>query len=187
MKKYLFIDIRKSDEVYNRRFEKSSDYEVYNIPMNMVRFNVDMIKKHLEYFDEIYIVCYSSSRSRFIKEKYFSDEPKIKVSKNIQFENLKNGDNNVKFLNDTDGPVTELNVIVKQTSTFNLYNMMRIIQLVLGSLIILLGGYTYFQIRNSKGVNAVPLMVLLGFGLMAVYNGLTSTCTISMLLRDYLN
>lgn len=187
MKKYLFIDIRRSDEVYNRRFEKSNGYGVYNIPMNMIRFNVDMIKKHLEYFDEIYIVCYSSARSRFIKEKYFSNEPKIKVSNKIQFKNLKNGNNTIEFLNDVDGPVTKLNINVVQTSTFNLYNMMRIIQLVLGSMILFLGGYTYFQIRHSKNVNTIPLMILMAFGLMAVYNGVTATCSISILLRNYLN
>ena len=37
--KYLFIDIRKGDEVLTKRFGESDDYEVYNIPMNMIRFN----------------------------------------------------------------------------------------------------------------------------------------------------
>ena len=67
---------------------------------------------------------------------------------------------------------------------------MRIIQTFLGSLIILLGGYTYIQLRNEKilnRVNGFPLIVLLLFGSMAVYNGLTSTCSMSILLKDYLN
>ena len=55
MADYLFIDIRKSDEVYSRRFDKSYNYDVYYIPMYMIRFNVDMIKTHLKYKKEIYI------------------------------------------------------------------------------------------------------------------------------------
>ena len=59
--KYLFIDIRKSDEVYSKHFDQSQEYSFYNIPMNMIRFNADTIINHLEYFDEIYIVCQSAS------------------------------------------------------------------------------------------------------------------------------
>lgn len=51
--KYLFIDIRKSDEVYSKRFAYSEKYSVYNIPMNMIRFNDRQIVKHLEYVDVI--------------------------------------------------------------------------------------------------------------------------------------
>ena len=178
--KYLFIDIRKSDEVYSNRFDKSSQYDVYNIPMNMIRFNREMIVKHLEYIDEIYVVCHSAARSQFIKDKYFSEVSKIKVNKNLQFKNLKHGLNQVK-LNDA---VLDINIV--GSNSFNLYNMMRIIQVVLGTIILLLGGYTYYKVMN-KNVNRIPLLVLLAFGLMALFNGLTSTCTISIILRDYLN
>ena len=41
--KYLFIDIRKSDEVYSKHFDQSKDYSFYNIPMNMIRFNAQTI------------------------------------------------------------------------------------------------------------------------------------------------
>ena len=47
--KYLFIDIRKSDEVYSKHFDQSQEYSFYNIPMNMIRFNADTIINHLEY------------------------------------------------------------------------------------------------------------------------------------------
>lgn len=66
--KYLFSDIRKSDEVYSKRFAYSKKYSVYNIPMNMIRFNDRQIVKHLEYMDVIYLVCQSGSRSKFIKD-----------------------------------------------------------------------------------------------------------------------
>ena len=36
--KYLFIDIRKSDEVYSKHFDQHSQigHSFYNIPMNMI-------------------------------------------------------------------------------------------------------------------------------------------------------
>ena len=49
--KYLFIDIRKSDEVYAKHFGQSQDYSFYNIPMNMIRFNAQTIIKNLDYVD----------------------------------------------------------------------------------------------------------------------------------------
>ena len=85
MADYLFIDIRKSDEVYSRRFDKSYNYDVYYIPMYMIRFNVDMIKTHLKYKKEIYIVCNSASRSQFIKDKYFAKDRNVIVSNSLQF------------------------------------------------------------------------------------------------------
>jgi hypothetical protein len=36
-------------------------------------------------------------------------------------------------------------------------------------------------------MNILPLVVLGAFGGMALYNGLTSTCSLSILLEDYLN
>ena len=66
--KYLFIDIRKSDEVYSKHFAISKDYKYYNIPMEMIRFNKNTIKNNLEYVNEIYIVCQSGARSQYIKK-----------------------------------------------------------------------------------------------------------------------
>ena len=184
--KYLFIDIRKSDEVYRKRFAVSTKYSTYNIPMNMIRFNDKNIIKHLEYVDEIYIVCQSGSRSKFIKDKYFSDYENIKVSKNLQFIKLKIGMNNVNLSGNKNVDVT-----VVGNNQFNLYNITRIIQLMLGSLILLLAGYTYFNIikskKNAKYINSIPLLILILFGIMAIINGLTSTCTISNVFIDYLN
>ena len=67
---------------------------------------------------------------------------------------------------------------------------MRIIQTIMGIIMLSVGGYTYIQLRNEKllrKINILPLMVLILFGGMALYNGLTSTCSISLLLEDYLN
>ena len=183
--KYLFIDIRKSDEVYSKHFDQSQDYSFYNIPMNMIRFNAQTIINHLEYYDEIYIVCQSASRSQFIKDKYFSEYEKIKVSKNLQFVNLKHGLNTVT-LNEN----TSMKINIVGSNSFNFYNIMRILQTILGLLMILVGSYTYIQLRHEKllhKLNTIPLIILILFGTMVLYNGLTSTCSIYILLEDYLN
>ena len=183
--KYLFIDIRKSDEAYAKHFDQSEEYGFYNIPMNMIRFNAQTIINHLEYVDEIYIVCQSANRSQFIKDKYFNDYKRIKVSENLQFSNLNYGLNNVSLNEDTN---IKINIV--GSNSFNFYSVMRILQTIMGIIMILVGGYTYTQLRKEKllkKINVLPLIILVLFGIMALYNGLTSTCSLSILLKDYLN
>ena len=183
--KYLFIDIRKSDEVYSKHFSQSLEYGFYNIPMNMIRFNAETIIQHLEYVDEIYIVCQTAKRSQFIKNKYFKDYERIKVNEELQFSNLIHGSNTVS-LNKTD----EMKINIVGSNSFNFYNVMRIIQTVLGTIMISLGIYIYIQLRSEnclKKINILPLILLALVGSMALYNGITSTCSISTLLEDYLN
>ncbi len=183
--KYLFIDIRKSDEVYTKHFDQSEEYSFYNIPMNMIRFNAQTIIDHLEYVDEIFIVCQSSNRSQFIKDKYFNQYENIKVSKNLQFINLKHGLNTV-YLNEN----TDMKINIVGSNSFNFYNVMRITQTIMGIIMISIGSYMYIQLINKnllKKINSLPLIGLILFGIMVLYNGLTSTCSISILLEDYLN
>ena len=183
--KYLFIDIRKSDEVYSRHFDQSQEYSFYNIPMNMIRFNAKTIINHLEYFDEIYIVCQSASRSQFIKNKYFKNDKRIKVSETLQFSNLKYGLNYIS-LNEN----TNIRINIIGSNSFNFYSVMRIIQTIMGIIMLSVGIYIYIQLCKEKllkKINILPLIVLVLFGIMAIYNGLTSTCSISILLEDYLN
>ena len=183
--KYLFIDIRKSDEVYSKHFDQSQEYSFYNIPMNMIRFNAQTIIDHLEYVDEIFIVCQSANRSQFIKNKYFNDYKRIKVNKNLQFINLEHGLNTV-YVNEN----TNMKINIIGSNSFNFYNVMRIIQTIMGIIMISLAGYMYIQLRNAnllKKINSIPLIILMLFGSMVLYNGLTSTCSISILLEDYLN
>jgi hypothetical protein len=183
--KYLFIDIRKSDEVYSRHFDQSQEYSFYNIPMNMIRFNAETIINHLEYVDEIYIVCESAKRSQFIKDKYFNDYKRIKVSQTLQFSHLNYGSNNVSLNKNTD-----IRVNIIGSNSFNFYSVMRIIQTIMGIIMLSIGIYIYMQLQKAnllKKINILPLIVLVLFGIMALYNGLTSTCSISILLEDYLN
>jgi len=182
--KFLFIDIRKSDEAYSKHFDQSQEYSFYNIPMNMIRFNAQTIINHLDYFDEIYIVCQSANRSQFIKNKYFINNKNIKVSENLQFSNLKYGSNNVSLNN----IVMRINIV--GSNSFNFYSVMRIIQTIMGIIMLTVGIYIYLQLNNKnvlKKINSIPLIILVLFGSMALYNGLTSTCSISIILQDYLN
>lgn len=179
--KYLIIDIRKSDEVYNKHLVSSNEYNFYNIPMNMIRFNKDNIIKHLEYIDKIYIVCYSGTRSKYIKDKYFYDYKNIIVNNNLQFSNFNYGKNKIKINNEE-----HITLNVNGSNSFNLYSIMRITQLILGVLILLLAGYTYYLIKN-KNINKIPILILLLFGVNALINGITSTCTMSIILKNYLN
>lgn len=181
--KYIFIDIRKSDEVYAKHFDQSQEYSFYNIPMNMIRFNAETIIHHLDYVDEIYIVCQSSKRSQFIKHKYFHEYDKIKVNEHLQFSNLKHGVNHVSI-------GTDMKINIVGSNSFNFYNVMRLNQTILGIIMITLGIYIYLQLKNAnvlKKFNLVPLGVLVVIGSIALFNGLTSTCSLSMLLEDYLN
>jgi hypothetical protein len=151
----------------------------------MIRFNAQTIINHLEYVDEIYIVCQSASRSQFIKNKYFKDYNKIKVSQTLQFSNLNYGANNVTL---NDNTIMKINIV--GNNSFNFYNVMRITQTILGIVVLSIGTYIYMQLRKGnllKKINILPLIVLALFGSMAIYNGLTSTCSISILLEDYLN
>jgi len=183
--KYLFIDIRKSDEVYSKHFDQSQEFSFYNIPMNMIRFNAENIIKHLEYVDEIYIVCQSANRSQFIKDKYFNDYNRIRVNQKLQFSTLKYGPNSVSIDGNTD---MKINIV--GSNSFNFYSVMRIIQTIMGIIMLSVGIYMYIQLRKEnvlKKINISPLIILVAFGGMALYNGLTSTCSISVLLEDYLN
>jgi cytochrome b subunit of formate dehydrogenase len=83
-----------------------------------------------------------------------------------------------------------MKINVVGSNSFNFYNVMRIIQTITGIIMLFVGGYTYMQLSKFnllKKINTVPLIVLVLFGMMALYNGLTSTCSMSILLEDYLN
>jgi dolichyl-phosphate-mannose--protein O-mannosyl transferase len=143
----------------------------------MIRFNVEMIKQ-LNY-KEIYIICHSGKRSQFIKNKYFTNNNNIFVSESLQFQKLTFGINNNITLNNN--YTIDVNVI--GSNSFNIYSIMRITQIILGTLILIIGLYTLNKINSSS----IPLIILLFFGFNALINGLTSTCTISDIFVDYLN
>jgi hypothetical protein len=110
---------------------------------------------------------------------------RIKVNKNLQFSNLKYGSNNVSLDGNTD-----MIINVVGSNAFNFYSVMRIIQTIMGIIMLSVGIYIYIQLKKEKllkKINILSLIILILFGSMALYNGLTSTCSISILLEDYLN
>ena len=80
----------------------------------------------------------------------------------------------------------KMRINIVGSNAFNYYSVMRIIQTIMGLVMISVGLYTYLQISKKK-VNTIPLIILILFGIMALFNGLTSTCSISEILQDVLN
>lgn len=55
---------------------------------------------------------------------------------------------------------------------------------------LLIGLYIYIELKNKNllgKINKLPFIILILFGLMVLFNGLTSTCSLSILLKNYLN
>ena len=176
--KYILVDIRKSDEVFSKHFDGKKMTNFYNIPMNTIRFNVEGLESHLQYVEKIFIVCQSGARSQFIKDKYFKDNDKVIVDKALQFKNLNaKGENTITLSNGE-----KMTVFVNGSFAFNLYNLTRIIQLMLGSIIIMCSTLLWNNCSSKY-----PLIVLLLFGCMAVFNAITNTCTLSVVFKDLLN
>ena len=177
---YILIDIRNSDEVLAKHFDDSKMKNFYNIPMNMIRFNVEVILDHLKWVKNIYIVCNSGNRSRFIKEKYFSNEPRIVVDDLLQFNKIAEpGEYNYLLENNQ-----AINIWVNGSFKYNMYNITRLVQTVLGTIMILCSLYLW---KYGNCSTKIPIYILLGMGTMALINGLTNTCTMALLLRNVLN
>ena len=107
------------------------------------------------------------------------------MSEKLQFSNLKYGLNNISL-----NEITNIIINIIGSNLFNFYSVMRIIQTIMGIIMLSVGIYIYIQLCKEKllkKINILPLIVLALFGSMAIYNGLTSTCSISILLEDYLN
>ena len=178
--KNILIDIRASDEVLTKRFDDSKMTNFYNIPMNMIRFNRRVILNHLEYVDNIYLVCSTSRRSKIIKDKYFPNEDRIKVNKALSF----------KYLPDVKGMhIVELGdgivekVYLTGTFGFNLYNMTRFMQVFVGTVMLICGLF----LLKYKTVHFLIKTLLVGFGIVLLFSGITASCFMALLLQDYMN
>lgn len=178
----ILIDIRRDSEVFNKRIDTSkfTGAGIYVIPMHMIRFNKDTIIQHLKWVKEIYLVCDSGRRSAYIKNRYFRGIPAIKVVPELQFSKLKYGDNTVIIPN---GHTIKIPVI----GDTGIYSLTRIIQIMLGTVIGIAAVVALYNLDRKCVISRVALLVIVFFALMALFNGITDTCTISMLLRDYLN
>jgi hypothetical protein len=118
-----------------------------------------------------------SETFKFYKEKVNN----IFVIDSFQFDKLTYGINKVILNNNT------IDVNIVGSNSYNVYSIMRITQIILGTLILLAGSYTLYSIKDYQNINIIPLIILLFFGFNALVNGLTSTCSISEIFVDYLN
>jgi rhodanese-related sulfurtransferase len=196
-KQYILIDIRSDAEVYNKHIDTTTpmkfmtpgvEYSVYMIPMNMIRFNRENIINHLQWVDKIFIVCNSGRRSKFIKDKYFADQPNIIYDNHLQFNYFKEAANIISV--QVDGETISFNIPVAYATDNRIYSITRLVQIMLGIVIILTTLGTIYQLGGIKtrGGNIIwGLGIVLAFGIMALYNGLYGTCTMSLILEDYLN
>lgn len=148
--------------------------------MNMIRFNRDTIVQHLKWVKEIYLVCDTGRRSTYIKNKYFADIPAIKVDPILQFTHLNQGANKVTLAN---GTILNIPVI----GDMGIYSLTRLIQIMLGTVVGLAAAVALYNLDRKCVISRYALIVILVFALMALFNGVTDTCTLSMILRDYLN
>lgn len=177
----FFIDIRNSDEVLSHRFDDTR-HNFVNIPSNMIRFNLKFISDIVKSgkYNNIYLVCRSGNRSKLIYNKYFANDNilnKIITRDELNFNNYKNNPQNISELG--------LVIYTVKGPRFNLYNMMRVIQLVLGSILLLSGIGLYGLGSVNKHFWILWIMIIMGT--MAIYNGLTGTCTISKVFINYIN
>jgi rhodanese-related sulfurtransferase len=185
---HFFIDIRKSDEVFATHF--TDDIPHICIPSNMIRFNLQFLRDFIKSKSDtmFYLVCHSSNRSSFIYNKYFANDKilkNIKVSKNIQF-------NELQFLTSKNIITKSSNAIMQElgylptiiNKGYNFYNLTRVLQTILGLLLILVSILLWNKC-NKKRQWVLWVSLIMGFN--ALFNGLTSTCTISKVFMNYLN
>jgi rhodanese-related sulfurtransferase len=151
MSTILFIDIRNYDEVASKRLVTRDD--VLYIPMNMIKFNLDYLKKVIPSYENVYIMCRSGQRSKIIKDKYFLDYDNVKVSP--------------KQIN----TLSENESIVSSSSFFSLT---RKIQIIAGTLI--LGLFILYHYSEKA------IYCYLALGLFMVYVGISGNCFMSSIL-----
>jgi hypothetical protein len=96
---------------------------------------------------------------------------------------------NTVYLDENKKGQQGLNINIVGSNSFNFYNVMRITQTIMGTIMILIGLYIYTQLQKDGAMNKirVPLFILVAFGSMVLFNGITSTCSLSILLENELN
>lgn len=152
--KTLFLDIRNHDEIDKKHF--NSDINVLYMPANMVKYNIPFLLNEFEKYNDIKIICQSGNRSKKIKDKYFKNENKIQIS-SVQFNDI-----------DKDKDVVISNEIHM--------NLTRKIQLISGTMILLLFLITYFY---KKAIYGYLLL-----GVMMLYVSLSGNCFMSSYLTS---
>lgn len=96
----LYIDIREPYELIKFRFH--NDINFINIPLLSIQFNLNLIKKLINEYDTIFLVCKSGNRATYIYNKYFKNDDQLKniiVHNKINFNNFNIGENYININN----------------------------------------------------------------------------------------
>ena len=79
MVKNIIIDIREESELKEKNLESDSvDFEIINIPMRHIQFNLPYIKRSTDN-GKVYLLCRSGTRAKTIKNKFFSNNDNVVV------------------------------------------------------------------------------------------------------------
>jgi rhodanese-related sulfurtransferase len=74
----LIIDIREEQELLDYQIvSKNGSTIIINIPTRSIFANVDFINQLSGQFDAVFIVCRTNRRAKEVKNRYFSENPKI--------------------------------------------------------------------------------------------------------------
>ena len=156
----LLLDIRNQDEIdtvmYNNNNNNNNNktYKmVLYIPANNIKYNLDFLSQHFKEYDNVHIICRSGTRSKKIKDKYFMKHDNVSVASK-HFDTLEN-EYVQKF------PGIHLSLVRK-------------IQIISGSIIVLLFGLLFFH-------NNVKYIFLL-FGFVMIYVGISGNCFMASIL-----
>lgn len=74
----LIIDVREEQELLDHHLvSKDGSTVIVNIPTRNIFANVDFINQLSSQFESVFIVCRTNKRAQKLKDKYFSENPKI--------------------------------------------------------------------------------------------------------------
>jgi rhodanese-related sulfurtransferase len=155
-KNNLLLDVRNSEEIDEVKYNNETNEfkHILYIPSTSIKYNLDFLHDYFTQFDNVYIICRSGARSKKIKDKYFSKNENVYVN-SIHFNTL---------------PEKET---IKNPGWH--LSTMRKIQIISGSIIILLFTLMIFVNNNVK-------YAFLVFGLVMIYVGVSGNCFMSSIL-----
>ena len=151
MSNILYLDVRNHDEIDSVKLQTTS--AIFYMPSNIIKNNLDFLSTLFEKYDKVYIICRSGSRSKTVKDKYFSNNKKVEVN-DVHFESL----------NDSQ---------VIASKNWHL-SLTRKIQIICGTILIAIFCLLYINF-NFK-------YLLLLMGIFMLYVGISGNCFMSSFL-----
>ena len=146
------LDIRNQDEIDSIKYNNNTYKNILYIPSNIIKYNLDFLFEHFKEYDNVHIICRSGTRSKKIKDKYFMKNDNVAVNSK-HFDTLENE-------------------YIQKSPGLHL-SLVRKIQIISGSIILVLFGLLFFH--NVK-------YALLLFGLVMIYVGVSGNCFMASIL-----